>query len=255
MNNAIDRKKERWFRMASESYRKSDEKLWVSAYACGKVVGNYDKGATMGLASDMGISSDTVEDLAHSYWLYDDLCTLDGGKFRSFVRNARKSPYIYYSHFRALYDAKQSYGLTVNQVLDLLMDIFQGEGQISSRGVDGHTRSRFGDSRDWTFYAARTQKELGQTLQQPDLPNVPAKIGNIYFLSFKTRNRTISITALAHNPQRGENIARKMLQIHHGLDSKESAKAECITNKVIGEMVTDSKYLLDTTYSWLGDNA
>lgn len=166
-----DRRKSRYFRLATESYRGSDAKLWVSALACEGVVGNYDRGATLGLASDMGVSTDTIEDLAHAYRIYKELCCLEDGRFRQFVRAARKAQYIYYSHFRALWDTKSQYKLTYNQVLDLLMDIVQGEGQISSRGVDGHVRERFGDTRGWEFYAQRTQKELSKLLKQPDLPS------------------------------------------------------------------------------------
>jgi len=248
-----DRKKERLFKLATSSYRESDGKLWVSALACAGVVGNYDRGATMGLASDMGVSTDTVEDLCHSYSLYHDLCEMDDGQFRQFVRQARKAPYIYYSHFRALWDAKSHYKLTDNQVLDLLMDIVQGEGSISSRGLDGHTRSRFGDTRGWEFYAARTEKELGQTLQQPDLPNIPEVVGNAYRVTFSMPdNKLRNLLVVAATPQRAENIARKVLA--ETLDPKVVKKLECAT-KVLSEVVTDSKHLLNMAYGWLGDKA
>lgn len=254
-------KKERLFRLATDSYRRSDEKLWVAAYACGSVVGRtvdgittgYERGTTLGLASDMGVSVDTIEDMAHAYWIYKDLCELEDGKFRKFVRNARKAPYIYYSHFRALWDAQSHYKLKIHQVLDLLMDLVQAEGQISSRGIDGHTRGRFGDTRGWEFYAAKAEKELGQTLQQPDLPNVAESVGNAYQVTLHDidgKNRKVLV--VASNPQRAENIARKNLSKIIDPKIVKNAKASIIP---YGEIITDSKNLLNMTYSWLGNEA
>lgn len=247
----MDHKKIRYFKLATDSYRKSDEKLWVTAYACGQVVGNYDRGATMGLASDMGVSTDTIEDLAHAYSIYNELCELDEGKFRQFVRNARKSPYIYYSHFRALYDARSQYKLSNNQILDLLMDVVQGEGNISSRGIDGHTRSRYGDTRGWSFYARRAEKELGMTLQQPDLPNLAETVGNAYICTFEVKDKKQAIIVVANNPQRAENIARKKLAEKIG--ESVVKKLQC-TVKHLGEVVTDSKNVLSVAFSWIGEN-
>lgn len=249
----IDTKKERLFRLAMRSYKQSDEKVWVTAYACAGVVGNYQRGGTLGLASDMGVSPDTVEDLAHAYSIYNELCELDDGNFRKFVRDARKSPYIYYSHFRALWDAKSQYNLSLQQVLDLLMDIVQGEGSISSRGVDGHTRGRFGDTRGWQFYAARTEKELGITLQQPDLPNIPEALGNAYRVTFHgIEGKNKHVLVIAANPQRAVSIARKKLE--ETIDPKVLKNASP-TVTPFGEAVTDSKHLLNTAYSFLGDEA
>lgn len=248
-----DRNKERLFKLATDSYRKSDEVLWPGIYACGNVVGKYGRGATLGLADDMGVSVDTVEDMAHAWWIYSELCEHNDGSHRQFVRQARKAPYIYYSHFRALWDAKSQYNLTIEQVLDLLMDIVQGEGTISSRGVDGHTRSRFGDTRGWQFYAARTQKELGQTLQQPDLPNVPEEVGNAYKVTLHdVEGKDKKVLVFAANPQRAENIARKKLS--ETIDPKILKKSKASITP-FGEIITDSKHLLNMTYGWLGEEA
>lgn len=60
-------------------------------------------------------------------------------------------------------------------------DAMQGEGQISSRSVDGHVRERFGDTRGWEFYAQRTQKELAKLLRQPNLPSeAREKAGDLF---------------------------------------------------------------------------
>lgn len=163
-------KKERCFKGAINAYRKSNDDKWVSAFWCAQVVGNYDRGATLGLASDMSVSSDTVEDLAHSYQLYYELCGFDCGSFRKFVRSSRRQPFVYYSHFRALHDAKNKYDLSVLQILDLLMTIVQAEGGISSRDIDNHARQRYGKETDWTWDASQVQKKLNKLIQRPDLP-------------------------------------------------------------------------------------
>jgi hypothetical protein len=153
---------------AAKSYRKSDKARWISALWCSRVVGKYDKGATLGLATDMGVSVDTVEDLAHAYNIFEDLCKLPDA--RKFVFQCRRSPWIYYSHFRALYDARKDYELTDEQVLQILMDIYQGEGEISSRNVSDHTRSKFGKPKSWGYYAKKAERQMQILLEQPETP-------------------------------------------------------------------------------------
>jgi hypothetical protein len=155
---------------AKKAYTHSDTSRWIAALNCSMVVGKYDKGATLGLADDMGVSVDTVEDLARAYSMFREMCEFEDCKYRKLVFAARRAPYIYTSHFRAIADAKKSYGLSILQALDLLMDVVQSEGGISSRNVDTHTREKFGDSRDWFYYAKQTEKKLTNLLGQPDLP-------------------------------------------------------------------------------------
>lgn len=145
---------------------KGDAHLWRSALFCSRVVGTRDRGATLGLADDMGRSADTVEDRAHAYWMFERLCILN----RSFVFLARRLPYIHLSHFRALYDIQSQHNLKDEEILSLLMDIVQAEGGLSSRNLSDHARERYGDGRDWTYFAAKAMKEINKTLQQPDLP-------------------------------------------------------------------------------------
>ena len=151
--------------------QKSDKAIWLSSVFCEKVVGHYERGATLGLADDMSRSTDTVEDRAHGYELFKRLCVLDGGKYRLFVFGARRAPYIHFSHFRSLYDLQNTFNLHDSQILSLLLDIVQAEGAISSRKLDAHVRSRFGDTRGWDYYAHRAQKEIHKALQEPDLPD------------------------------------------------------------------------------------
>ena len=159
---------ERDIERAALSYKRSDEGRWTSAYFAARIVGRYQPGATLALSSRMGVSVDTIENLAHAYMLYADL-RKDAG-YRHLVRLIRKTPYIYYSYFRALYKARDDYHLTNAQVMSLLVDMLQAEGDLSNRDLDGHIRDRFGDSRDWSYYGVRAFREIGKALSQPDLP-------------------------------------------------------------------------------------
>ena len=170
----MDEKLAKLFRKATEAYRQGDAKTWVSAFYCGQIVGKYERGATIRLASDMGISVDSVEDLSHAYQIYKELRQMP--RAASFVRGARKSPYIYRAHFRALYEARERYHLNNEQILNLLMDVFYGEGQISSRDVDQHARDRYGDTRTWEYFGAKANKAIATLLNQPDLPTDGRKI-------------------------------------------------------------------------------
>ena len=170
----MDNKLARLFRKAAEAYRQGDAKTWVSAFYCGQVVGKYERGATLGLASDMGISVDSVEDLCHAYQIYKELRHMPNAA--SFVRQCRQAPYIYRAHFRALYEARERYHLKNEEVMRLLMDIWMGEGQISSRDVDQHARDRYGDTRTWEFYGAKATKAIANLLNQPDLPQDGRKV-------------------------------------------------------------------------------
>jgi hypothetical protein len=151
---------------------KGDLSLWRSALFCSRVVGTRDRGATLGLADDMGRSADTVEDRAHAYWMFEKLCKLN----RPFVFLARRMPYIHLSHFRALYDIQNQHKLTDPEILSLLMDIVQAEGGLSSRNLSDHARERYGDGRDWTYFAGKAMKEIHKTLQQPDTPGEVRKV-------------------------------------------------------------------------------
>ena len=172
--NPMDNKLQIYSRKAAEAYRRSDKSRWVSALFCHKVVGSYERGATLGLASDIGVSVDTVEDLSHAYQLYYELRKMPNAS--AFVRMCRLANYVYIAHFRALYEARERYHLKNEDIIRLLMDIFYGEGQISSRDVDQHARDRYGDTRTWQFYGAKATKAIANLLNQPDLPTEGRKI-------------------------------------------------------------------------------
>lgn len=170
-----DQGKKRDFHRAIKAYRRSDESRWVFNLFASRIVGVYGRGGTIGLAADMNVSTDTVEDGAHAYRMYKTLMNMGDVAEKRYVRDARKLPYIYVSHFRKLYDLQLQRNLTNEQIMNLLIDIVQAEGGISSRNLEDHVNSRYGDTRDWTWYAMQTQKKLVQLLGQPDLPQSTRK--------------------------------------------------------------------------------
>lgn len=181
MNNATIAKLKKYSRRAHAAYRKGDASRWTSAFWCDKVVGNYDEGATQGMADEMSLSSDTVEDLAHSYSIYKKL-RAHSDEMRDFVRAARKAPYIYLAHFRALYEAQERYKLSDGDVLNLLMDIYQAEGGISSRDVAETSHKKFGDIDNWRHYAKGAKKAIKKLLDQPDFPKPGRRLARKVFL-------------------------------------------------------------------------
>ena len=174
MNKSPEELRSVYVQQAARSYRKSDKARWISALWCSRVVGRYDKGATQGLADDMGVSVDTVEDLAHAYCLFEDLCKMPG--VRLFVFSCRRADWIYYSHFRALYDARKDYELSNADVLSLLMDIYQAEGGISSRNVSDQVQGRFGKSKSWGYYMRKVERDIELLLKHPELPREVKRI-------------------------------------------------------------------------------
>lgn len=155
---------------AIDAFRSADKSNWKSALHASRIVGKYDRGATLGLSEDAGVSPDTIEDRAHAYMMFERLCNLNNGQFRLFVFQARRLPYVYINHFRSLYDQQDARGLTDGQVLDLLMDIVQAEGSLSTRKLDAHISARYGELKNWEYYAGRALKEIDKTLNHPNLP-------------------------------------------------------------------------------------
>lgn len=155
---------------AIKAEQKANKNTWASCLWCWQVAGKYKEGGVKGLASDMGKSDDTVYDRAHAYEIFVELCNFDYGRHRYFVHAVRRLPYVYWSHFRAMWDAKKDFELTTSQVFDLLMEIYQGEGSISSRGLSEVVEGKLGVQRPWTYYANRALKEMQKTINQPKTP-------------------------------------------------------------------------------------
>lgn len=165
-----------------KAYNKSDKEKWKFNLWASKIVGNtergisYERGATLGFASDAGVSPDTVEDGAHAYWMFEDLCKIQGGIYRIYLFSARRSQYIHTAHFRALWDIKEMYNLDISQIFDLLVDIVQAEGDLSSRSLDKYARGRFGVDRPWDYYGNKAYKAIYSTLGHPDTPKDVRKV-------------------------------------------------------------------------------
>ena len=155
---------------AIHAERGANKESWKSCLWCSRVAGRYEKDAVLALADDLGKSTDTVYDRAHAYFIFEELCKHKGGKFRQLVFHARRADYIYWSHFRALWDAKASYDLSLDDVFDLLMDIIQAEGSISSRSVDDHVRSRYGKEKHWKYYAQKASKDIEKIIASETVP-------------------------------------------------------------------------------------
>lgn len=160
---------ERDIERAAVSYKRSDDGRWASAFFAARVVGRYELGATIKLANRMGKSVDSVENLAKAYFMYAELRA--DPRYREGVRKMRKMPYFYYSYFKALWKAKQDYQLSLEQIWDILVDLLHAEGTLHLSHLEQHVRDKFGDRRDWTYWGARTLKEISIMLNQPDIPD------------------------------------------------------------------------------------
>lgn len=168
MDKNEELKLQKWFSNACSAYKNSDTGRWEAARWCAKIVGKYERGATIGLGEEMGVSPDTVENLAHAYLMFIELASRS--KYRSATRMARQAPRVYYSHFRALYTARHRYKLTLAEVFDTLRDIVLDEGGISSREVDAHISDKYGREKDWIYYAEQANHRLSKMLACSDLP-------------------------------------------------------------------------------------
>ena len=168
LENKEEAKLQLWYANACTAYKNSDNGRWEAARWCAKIVGKYEKGATIGLADDMGVSSDTIENMAHAYSMYIEFCSVQ--KYRNATRMSREMPRVYYSHFRALYTARNRYHLTLDEAFSILRDIVLDEGGISSRDIDGLIRDKYGREKDWMFYGERVMKALASLNKSPDLP-------------------------------------------------------------------------------------
>lgn len=149
---------------------KANKETWKSCLWCWQIAGNYTKDAVKGLAEDLGKSDDTVYDRAHAYEMFRDICQYKHGKYRIFAFRARRAPYITWSHFRSLWDVRETYSLSMPQIINLLTDVVQAEGELSSRALDAHARGRYGVERPWEYYAQKAISPLQKLLDDPSLP-------------------------------------------------------------------------------------
>lgn len=167
---------------AADAFISANHEDWKSALWASRIVGKYERGSTLGLADDTGKSVDTIEDRAHAYSMFEKLCNIGNEpNIRRFVFMVRRSPYIYISHFRVLYDEQVSRGLSDIECLDLLRDIIQAEGGLSSRKLQDHIITKYGELRNWDWYTQRVMKDISKVLDHPQLPkNIRKKTEEFY---------------------------------------------------------------------------
>lgn len=148
----------------------SNKEIWVTCAMAARVVGRYEYGATLTMAARLSVEVDTVEDYSHAYAIFQELCNAHAGLYRSVVFAARRSGYIFYSHFRVLYEAREKYHLSLDEVFQYLMDVIQAEGDLSSRRLEKNMKEKHDKELDWTFYGKTAMKAIHNTLSCPDLP-------------------------------------------------------------------------------------
>jgi len=151
------------------SERSANKNTWISCLNCWMVSGKYGEGAVIGLAQDIGKSDDTVYARAHAYSIFVELCNFDGGKYRLLTHTVRRMPWVYWSHFRQMWDLKTDFQLETKHLLDLLLELYQSEG-MSVRDMEGVVRGKLGKERPWMYYADRALKEMKKTVNQPKTP-------------------------------------------------------------------------------------
>jgi hypothetical protein len=159
-----------YVQQAIQAERGANKESWKSCLWCSRVAGKYERDSVLALADDLGKSTDTVYDRAHAYFMFEELCGYKNGTYRKLVFSARRADYIYWSHFRALWDAKTSYDLSIESVMELLIDIIQAEGTISSRSLDEHVRSRYGKEKHWKYYAQKASKDIARIIASEAVP-------------------------------------------------------------------------------------
>lgn len=156
---------------AVKFFRQGNEKAWITGLWASRIVGKYYDYATRRMADELEVEPDTIEDYAHAYSIFEELGKANRGVYREVVFWARRSKYIYYSHFRVLWEARERYGLTIEQVFGYLMDVIQAEGGLSSRKLEKMLKGKHAGELGWEWYSQQSLKSLNNTLACPDLPD------------------------------------------------------------------------------------
>lgn len=155
--------------------RASNRKKWISCLWSSKIVGKYSYGATIKLAERLSVETDSVEDYAHAYWMFEAFCALSP-MHRITTFFARRAPYIHYSHFRVLWEAKSKYNLTVEKTFGYLMDVIQAEGELSVKKLEEQLRQKHDKELTWEWYGQQAMKAIHKTINQPDIPDHVKKV-------------------------------------------------------------------------------
>ena len=117
-NNPAIARLARYMDRAVSANSRSEKSLWESARWCARVVGKYERGATLDLATLMGRSADTIERRAHGHWIFAELCQQK--RYRKATRLAREMTHVNLSHFIELYNIKRLYDVELKEIFDLL---------------------------------------------------------------------------------------------------------------------------------------
>lgn len=180
MNNNDKLKLQKIIKDAVRGSQHADNGHWEIARAANKVVGKYKKGATSEMAEAVGCSISTIEDHAHAWWIYTDFCLM-GDIHRETVFNARKLPFIHYSHFKTLHDMREKYNLTLEQAWSFFIDVLYAEGDLSVRALEYMIDEKHGEEVTWQWYLGRAQKSIWSALNDPGLPQDGRKVLNEAF--------------------------------------------------------------------------
>lgn len=156
-----DTQRVRVYSHAASAKQEEDVSGWRLAVYAANVGGTYkDLAEFIG-----GVSPDQIETKAHAWDMYRSLRR----EYGPIVGMLRRLPYIYYSHFSALYKIKAKYKLDNESVFDMLMEVFQGKGSVSTRMLRTQADNDMGNERALPYEAGKAHAALGRLLSRGDL--------------------------------------------------------------------------------------
>jgi hypothetical protein len=118
---------------------KGQRELWASCFACARIVGKYDKGASLALADDLHSSVDTVESRAHAAEAWALMRAAFRGDSESFTRLKAVRAVLGYSYFVVVWKRIRA----EDDAYDILADLeVSASGGGGTRAFDRATRKR-----------------------------------------------------------------------------------------------------------------
>ena len=149
------------FESAAESYRQQNKISWRFAALAACSGGTYkDLADFIG-----GISPDKVESAAHAWEMYRDLWRAYG----SGMVYLRRMDYVYIAHFKALHAMRRKYGVGLDVCFRYLLEVYQGEGAVSSRDLATQADREFGTERALPWEADKARSALARLRTRGDL--------------------------------------------------------------------------------------
>jgi hypothetical protein len=165
----------REFNKAAIAYRAGDSCRWRFAFYASRIVRNsiYGSKASLTLANAIGgVGVDTIEQYAKAFRMYSDL----RGEYGAGVRFVRRSKVIYISHFVVLANKRNKYGLTLQECWSYLGDVYQAEGDISSRDLATLIDDDKGIEHTLSHDARKAKSALYKVLNRLDLSTEQRKV-------------------------------------------------------------------------------